>query len=167
MKAAAVFAASALLLAACAGEPEAPTSPTTVSEITVNTDLQSIGNAGSVRYWQTLDEDLEAALVTEFLGRIDPAGAVIAVDVDEISLANAFTSRFQGEDSRLSGRVTVTDRVTGEPLGTYDVTATSREAQNLLAGEGVTSISPDSGEFYAAVVQAFARGVVQSVLQGA
>lgn len=166
MKSIALLAGSALLLAACATTPEAPTPPSTVSAITVNTDLQSIGNAESVSYWQGLDDDLEAALASAYLGRIDPAGAVISVDVDELSLANAFSSQFQGENSRLSGQVVVTDPVSGESIGVYDVTATAREAETLLTGAGVTTISPTSAEFYEAVVEAFARGVVQAVSGG-
>jgi hypothetical protein len=158
---------SALLLAACAGQPEEAMAPTAVSAISVSTDLQSIGNAESVRYWQTLNSDLEAALVTQFVDRIDPSGAVISVDVDEIALANAYSSRFQDEDSRLAGRVVLSDPFTGEVTQTYDVTASTREAASLLSGTaGVVTISPDSDEFYAALVQAFARGVEQAVLQG-
>lgn len=167
MKALGLIAGSALLLAACSGQDEVATTPTTVSAINVSTDLQSIGNAESVRYWQTLSEDLEAALATEFINSIDPNGAVVNVDVDEIALADAYSSRFQGEDSRLEGQVVLTNPFTGEATGTYDVTATTREAASLLSnGEGVVTISPDSGEFYSALVQAFARGVGQAVRQG-
>ncbi len=167
MKVSGWIAATALLLAACSTTPEIPPPPTTISEISVSTDLQAIGNADSVSYWQTLERDLEAALATEFIDSLDAGGAIVSVDVDEISLANAYSSQFQGENSRLAGRVRVTDRLTGDSFGTYDVTATAREAATLIStGSGTTTISPDSDEFYRAVVQAFARGVAQTVRQG-
>lgn len=166
MKSIALLAGPALILAACATTPETPTPPATISAIDVNTDLGSIGNAESVRYWQSLDEDLEAALAAAYLGRIDPAGAIISVDVDEISLANAFSTQFQGEDARLTGQVVVTDPVSGESSGVYNVAASASQAQSLLVGTGVTTVSPTSDEFYAAVVEAFARGVVQAVSGG-
>lgn len=166
MKILGLLAGSALLLAACAGD-EPAMAPTSVSAINVSTDLQAIGNAESVRYWQTLNQDLEAALATELIGDIDPAGAILNVDVDEIALANAYSSRFQGENNRLTGRVVMTDPVTGEAVRTYDVAVTASEAASILSSDsGVVTISPDSTEFYRALVQAFAEGVGDTVRQG-
>ena len=146
----------------------ATTLPGTISTINVTTDLQSISNAESVRYWQSLDEDLEAALATEFLGSIDQQGALLTVDVDEIALADAHASQFGGEDSRLAGQAALADPVTEEIIQVYDVSATTREAASMLSGtDGVVTISPDSDEFYSALVQAFARGVAEAVRQGA
>ena len=167
MKAFGLIAGSALLLAACAGQQETTTPPGTISTINVTTDLQSIGNAESVRYWQSLDQDLEAALATEFLGSIDPQGALLTVDVDEIALANAYSAGFGGEDSRLAGQVALADPVTERITQVYTVSATSREAASMLSGaDGVVTVSPDSDAFYEALVQAFARGVAQAVRQG-
>ena len=67
-------------------------------------------------YWQNLSADLETAIASQFVGRIDPAGTRINVDVDEISLNSPFTSGATAETARLSGRVELVN-----PDGTTDV----------------------------------------------
>lgn len=165
MKAFSLLAASALALAACAGGGEVPTRQA-ISQITVETDVQSIGNPGAVTYWQRLSSDLETALAAEFVNDISPDGAVLTVDVDEISLANSYTANFAGESSTLSGVVTLVDG-RGAPLGTYNVTATSSQAlASAPVPSGTTTVSPGSAEFYAGLVRAFARGVNTTVNSG-
>lgn len=159
MKVFALLTASALALAACSGGDGAAPTRQTIAEIVVETDLQAVGNSAAVAYWQTLNSDLETALAGEFVNDIAADGAVLAVDVDEISLANAYTSKFAGENSTLSGLVTLTDG-RGQTLSSYTVTATSSQAMAYLpTPTGTTTISPDSAEFYAALVRAFASGV--------
>lgn len=145
--------AAALFLAACAGSQEQP--PLMISDVTVETDLAAVGSRQAVSYWQSLSADLETAIANEFLGRIDPAGPRITVDVDEISLNSPFSAT-AAETARLSGRVELIS-----PAGTtdaaYDVTATAQDVADFLP-QGVT-VPPTSADYYAAIVQAFARGV--------
>lgn len=155
----ALLAGAALFLAACAGQPP---EPVTVSEVNVTADLSAIGNRNAVGYWQSLDSDLEAALAAEFVGRIDPGGRIVNVDIDELSLQDAFTRGMMTEDARLSGQVEV---VTTEGTSTYNVSASTRDAVTYLPpGTDVTTIPPTSAEFYQAVVRAFARGTAEVVL---
>ena len=168
MKAAAGSLSIVLLLAGCFWpentEVRRSPRPTAVSAINVSTDLEAVGDAASVRYWQTLQEYLEAALVTEFIGRVDARGAI--VDVDEIALTDALGAGMRGENARLVGDVEVTDPRSGADLGPYTITATAREAASLLAEEqGDTNVAPSGNEFYAALLETFARGVAQAVLQ--
>lgn len=155
MKAFALLTASALALAACSSEPEAPTRQQ-VSEITVNTDLSSVGNAKAVNYWTNLSTDLKTALANQFVNDISPDGARINVDVDELSLAESYAAGFT-QNSTLKGQVVVTD-VRGAALGTYNVSATMAQA---MADAG--NVAPTSTEFYHALVNAFARGVDQAI----
>ena len=159
MKVLALLTASALALAACSGEEEAPARQP-ISEITVDTDLSAIGNARAVDYWGRLSTDLQTALATQFVGDISPRGAVLSVDVDDLSLANAYSSQF-GQNSTLSGQVTVTDQ-RGEQLSSYTVTATSSQALATATGAERT-ITPGSSDFYAALIHAFAAGVDQTI----
>lgn len=165
----ALLAGSAVLLAACAGGEEEVAGPPMISEITVSTDLQSIGNAEAVSYWQGLSSDLETALAAEFVNNISPTGAIMTVDVDEISLANSYTAT-TGDNARLTGTVVLTEPgAREEVISTYNVSATSNEAAALIVpaeGTTVTTISPTSTEFYASVVAAFAQGVYRTVQQG-
>ena len=160
MKLFAVLLAGMLALGACSAKPPLP--PRQVSEINVNADLSSIGNRQAVSYWSTLGTDLKAAIASEFVNDIDPGGAVLTVDVDELSLANAYSAKFQGENSVLRGTATLSKG--GTTLASYKVTASSSQAMAYLpAQDKDTVISPSSADFYAALVSAFARGVFDAV----
>lgn len=154
---------AALVLAACAGEPE-PVVPVarTVSSIQVNTDLQSIGNAEAIRYWQDLDEDLETALAAELVNSIDPQGVAVTVDVSELALAEFMT--LGTDQASLTGQVIVTDPATGEELGIYNVGASADQVAVFLPEDtDIAAVPRTSSDFYSAVVQAFAEGVAGAV----
>ncbi len=157
----ALLAGAALFLGACAAQ--AP-DPITVSEVNVTADLSAVGSRSAVGYWQRLDTDLEAAIVGEFVGRIDPAGRIVNVDIDELSVADFMARGLAAEDARLAGQVEVVG-----PDGTsrYNVTALSRDVVTYLPpGINVTTVPATSAEFYQAVVRAFARGTADVVLGG-
>jgi hypothetical protein len=154
-----MLAGAGLLLAACAGQQQGPL---LISGVNAQTDLAAVGTREAVDHWRNLDADLETAIAQQFVGRIDPLGKQINVDVDEISLNSFGTST---ETARLSGRVELRN-----PDGTlesaYNVTASSQDVQQYLPeGTNVVSVSPTSAEYYQAIVQAFARGASQ-VLSG-
>jgi hypothetical protein len=156
MKPLALLSGAALFLAACAGSQD---QPLMISDVSVQTDLAAVGSREAVSYWQSLNSDLETAIANEFVGRIDPAGPSITVDVDEISLNSPFLAGASPATATLSGRVELIS-----PAGTtdaaYNVTATAQDAIDFLpAGSDITTIQPTSAEYYRAIVQAFARGV--------
>jgi hypothetical protein len=158
-----LLASAALVLGACAARPP---EPLTIAEINVGADLAAVGSRDAVAYWQGLDEDLETAIASEFVGRIDPAGKTVNVDVDELTLANALNAGLGPDDARLAGRVEVLN-ANGTQAALYDVTASTREAEIYLPpGSNITTIPPSSAEFYRAVVQAFARGTAELVAGG-
>ena len=155
-----LLAGTALALAACGGrEPE----PLTISDVSVEADLPSVGSREAVAYWQNLDADLETAIAAQYVGRVDPAGKHINVDVDEISLRSPFMSGATGETAKLSGRVTLVNP-DGTSAATYDVTATSQDVATYLPpGSNLVSIPPTSAEYYRAIVQAFAAGTATTL----
>jgi hypothetical protein len=161
MRSLATLAAVALTAAACAtSEPES----LTIAEIHVTTDLASMQNPAAVKYWQSLDSDLEAALAAEFAGQIDPAGKTITVDIDELSLTSAYVPGATLSDARLSGRVTLLNPNETQ-VSAYDVTASSSDAVAYLP-EGTTTVAPTSAAYYGAVVRAFARGSAETLRAG-
>ena len=76
----------------------AETEPLTISGVTVQADLPAVGSPQAVAYWQNLSDDLETAIAAQFVGRIDPAGKQITVDVDEISLTQPLRRRRHRRD---------------------------------------------------------------------
>lgn len=155
----ALVAGAAMFLGACAAQPP---DPVTVSEVNVTADMSSIGNRNAVRYWQNLGTDLEAAMAAEFVGHVDPAGRIVNVDIDELSLSNIMTADRVSEDARLAGQVEV---VGADGTSTYNVSATTRDVATFLPTDAnITTIPPTSQQFYGAVVRAFARGAAEVVL---
>lgn len=158
MKAIVLATVSAIALAACAAkEPQ----PVTVSKINVSADLGAVTSREAARYWRNVDADVEAALAAEFVGRIDPSGKIVNVDIDEISLTNSLSSGLAPNDARLSGLVTI-ENADGTAVGSYNVSATQSQAASYLP-EGATSVPMSSTEYYEAVVRAFARGTAEVV----
>jgi hypothetical protein len=156
MKPLAMLTGAAVLLAACAGAQQE--APLTISEVTVNADLASIGSSEAVSYWQGLSGDLETAIANEFVGRIDPTGETIVVDVDELSLNSPFVAGATAETARLSGRVELFNTA-GTSEGAYNITASAQDVADFLPTGTLTSVPPTSTDYYRAIVQAFARGV--------
>ena len=140
-----LLAGAALALAACAGAQE---EPLTISEVQVQTDLAAVGSREAVAYWQGLSADLETAIANQFVGRIDPAGNVITVDIDEISLTSPFASGATAETARLSGRVEMLNPA-GTSEGAWDVTATAQDVVDFLpAGTDVVTVRPTTPAYY-------------------
>ncbi len=157
MKSLGMIAGLALLAACSTTQPE----PLTIATINVSTDLSAMQSRAAVNYWKNLSPDLQSALAREFAGEIAPDGKTISVDVDELSLTSAYAPGATFKDARLSGRVDLLNP--NQTLAaSYDVTASSSDVVNYLP-EGTTTISPTSTAYYAAVVEAFARGTAETL----
>lgn len=156
-----LLAGTAIALAACSGAK--PPEPLTISEVTVEADLPAVGSREAVAYWQHLSDDLKTAIAGQYVGRLDPTGRKIDVDVDEISLRSPFASGATAETAKLSGRVTLINP-DGTNAAAYDVSATSQDiAPYLPPGSTLASIPPTSAEYYRAIVLAFAKGTATTL----
>jgi hypothetical protein len=137
-----------------------------ISAVTAPPDLAAVGSRDAVNYWKSLDSDLETAVAEQFVGRTDPLGKKITIDIDEISLNSVFAPGANGETARLSGRVDLVNP-DGTTDAAYNVTASSQDIANYLPpGSNTATVPPTSSQYYRAIVQAFARGTAQ-VLTGA
>jgi hypothetical protein len=158
-----LLAGAAMALAACAGSQD---EPLLISEVQVQTDLAAVGSREAVAYWQGLSADLETAIAGQFIGRVDPSGNVITVDVDELSLTSAFGAGASAETAVLSGRVEMLNPA-GTSEGAWDVTATAQDAVDFLpVGTDIVAVRPTTPEYYQAIVQAFARGAALAIQAG-
>ncbi len=135
-----------------------------ISEIEATTDLTSVQNAAAATYWQNVDADLEAAIAARLTDRLGDEGLRISIDVGELELANAFEASLGIDQSLLSGKVNVTDQKDNSNFKSFEVFATSEQVVPFLpVGTDITILPADSPEFYAALIQAFADGVVANI----
>jgi hypothetical protein len=158
-------AGAALALAFGSSGAAAQEAPRPVSSIDVQADVTAIANAEAAEYWRDVASDLEDALVRHLAGTMDPAGLALLVAVDELALEQAFVAGFAG-DARLVGRAQLVDREARDRVeATYEIAATVSEMDvELPEGVEVERVLHTSAEFYEAVVDAFARGVADTVL---
>ena len=158
------LAGAALALAACGGGQDAAPPLLTVSDVTVTSDLSAVGSRDAARYWGNLEADLESAIAQEFLGQTSPEGVALAIDIDELSVANFFQSAAGADDARLTGDVAVLSGPNGEQVAYYTVSASANQAMGMMGvDQPVATIPATDAEFYSAVVEAFARGVASAV----
>lgn len=133
---------------------------TLVKDVDVQVDLSAIKDIEAAREWNNIEGDLETAIVERLVGKIDDDGSTIVIDVDELEIANAFQSSIGIADSKLMGEVEVKKPglLNNE---SYTLTVTAEQAQMYFpAGLDVTVLNIGSTEFYTAMVDAFAEGVV-------
>ncbi|MEF3046515.1 hypothetical protein [Pseudotabrizicola sp. L79] len=134
---------------------------TMVKDIEVTTDLTAIENTKAAAYWANVSDDLEAAIAARLVDRLADDGADIKVDVNELSLSNSFQSALGLEDAVLVGQVNITHDSDNAKFDAYELTISAKAAQaygeNGMVLEGAFTDTP---EYYAALVQAFADGVV-------
>ena len=132
-----------------------------VKEIDVTAEITAITNAEAAAYWTNVADDLENAIVARLVDRIGEDGSKISVDIDELSLANSFQNRLGLEDAVLVGQVNQTNETDNAKFESYLLTVTARTAQAFAAdGTVLAGAFDDTPEYYAALIAAFADGVV-------
>jgi len=151
----------AVVLAASLALSSSPVlADTMVKEVDVLVDLAAIQDIEAAREWKNIEGDLETAIVERLVGKISPDGSVIVIDVDELEIANAFQSSLGIAGSKLMGEVEVKKPgiLNNE---TYILTVTAEQAKTYFPADlDVTVLNTGSAEFYAAMIDAFAEGVV-------
>ncbi|RGP37039.1 hypothetical protein [Pseudotabrizicola alkalilacus] len=134
---------------------------TMVKEVDVSADITAISNAEAAAYWTNAADDLENAIVARLVDRIGEEGSKISVDIDELSLANSFQNQLGLEDAVMVGMVKVTSETDNADFDTYELTVSALSAQAFAAdGTVLEGAFTDTPEYYAALISAFADGVV-------
>lgn len=134
---------------------------TLVQEVSVEADITAISNAQAAAYWTSTADDLENAIVARLVDRTGEVGSKISVDIDELALSNSFQNQLNLEDAVLVGMVNVTNDTDNAKFDTYELTVTAQSAQAFAAdGTVLEGAFTDTPEYYAALIAAFADGVV-------
>lgn len=134
----------------------------TISAVDVTADLSTVQNQKAAAYWANLEVDLENAIAERLVGRIDPAGPAITVDISEVELANGFERAFNLADAVLAGQVKLRAENTNAADRTYDLKVSLESAQGTVSADGttVTFTTMDTPVAYTTLVNAFAESVV-------
>lgn len=134
---------------------------TTVKSVEVETEINAIENAQAAAYWANVSDDLQAAIAARLLDRLGDEGSEIKIDINEISLSNSFQSALGFEDSVLVGQVNVINETDNAKFDAYELLI-SAEAARAYGPDGkvLEGAFTDTPEFYSALVNAFADGVV-------
>ncbi len=134
---------------------------TMINEVDVTTEITAIENEAAAAYWGTLDADLEAAILARLVDRIAEEGSKIMIDIDELSLANSIQNKLGLEDAVLVGQVGISNAKDNSKFDGYELTVTANAAQAFAAdGTVLEGAFTDTPEYYAALIAAFADGVV-------
>lgn len=151
-----VFMAAALLSVGMANAETAP-----IKDVSVETDITAIDNAKAASYWANVSADIENAIAARLVDRTAEEGSEIKIDINELSLANSFQSALGLEDAVLVGQVNVINETDNAKYDAYELTISAKAAQ-AYGPEGLVleGAFTDTPEYYAALVNAFADGVV-------
>lgn len=136
-----------------------------VKDVDVQVDLSAIQDIEAAREWQNIEGDLETAIVERLVSRISEDGTTIVVDVDELEIANAFQSSIGIAESKLMGEVTLkTPGILNDK--SYTLTVSAEQAKMFFPADvDVTVLNIGSNEFYTAMIDAFAEGVVADLAE--
>jgi hypothetical protein len=121
--------------------------PTTVSNIEVKTDLDAIQNPAAARYWSNISADLKDAIAARLVDHIDPAGAKVEIDLDELALSPASLT-----DAVLQGQVNVSSETDNTDFDGYNLKVTASGASTGMM------------EDYRSIVSAFADAVANKLI---
>ena len=151
-----VFMAAALLSVGMANAETAP-----IKDVSVETDITAIENTKAASYWANVSADIENAIAARLVDRTAEEGSEIKIDINELSLANSFQSALGLEDAVLVGQVNVINETDNAKYDAYELTISAKAAQ-AYGPEGLVleGAFTDTPEYYAALVNAFADGVV-------
>lgn len=134
----------------------------TVKTIDVEVELDAIGNPAAAKYWTSVADDLENAIAARITDQIAEDGIKLMIDLEEVSLSGGFAETLGLAETRLIGDVIMTHATDNSRFGAYKLTVDVNAATPLLpAGVDVTTLTADSREYYDAMIQTFAAGVVE------
>jgi len=136
---------------------------TMVKEIDVSVDLPAVTNTAAAQHFATLDADLETALMTRLVDRIDAEdGVKIEIDLSEVELSNFFEQAYDTAENKLVGQVNVSHPTDNTDFNSYELAIAVHDV-TPLASASAEQLTPaeSSDKYYDAMIAAFADSVVK------
>lgn len=133
----------------------------TVKSVDVEVELSAIENPRAAKYWTSIADDLENAIVAKVADQVSDDGIDLKIDLEEVWLSNGFEETLGLADTRLVGNVSMTHATDNSRFGSYELTVDVNTALPLIPADvDVTVLPADSRVYYDAMIAAFAQGVV-------
>ncbi len=170
------LATAAFVLATSVAAPALASQDISLNDVDVRAELTDFTDSNALKYWPDIERDLQAAIAQ----RVELSGMEedprIEVEISKISVDGDTFLPDSGEFNQLEGIVKIyegADAVTVQgrnsldedaPISTYPLRL-SAVPPSSEAPEGYVMVPPSQDDFYNAMVQAFARLVVEDIDQ--
>ncbi len=154
----------ALALLMLTAAPAAFAQAVTVKDVEVTADLTAVQNPEAAKFWANVADDLKNAIVARLTDRIKDDGRYVSVDIDEVSLTNAFQDAVGSGKNKLSGKVKIFSKPSNATDKVFDLDVSMDNAVAFLPqGYDIAKLTTNSAEYYGAMIAAFADAVVADV----
>lgn len=145
----------------------------TVSSVEVTSNLNAYQNNNVLKFWPTLDLDLEQAIASKLNvnERLDVPG--ISVEINKVTIDGDTVLPDSGEFNQLEGVVTTNEsRNKGsagthtenweEKIGSYSLRLTANSAEREIP-DGWVGVAASQDDFYTSLIDGYADAVVERI----
>ncbi len=154
-------AVASLLLGAAIASPVLAGPDDMIALIEVSIDLDEVTNPAAALRYNDIAVDLQAALAARLVDRIAEEGMTVAVDLSEAELSSTFTEVMGSADTRLVGSVNIKDMADNSNYESYELSVDINQGLTYLPADMmIANLSPNSDEYYKAMIETFADVVV-------
>lgn len=131
-----------------------------ISEVDVTADLTTIEDTRAAEFWNTLEADLEAAVLSRISENITEDGARLVVDIESFAIDDAPASGFTVDSAALNGRIHVIDLNNNANFDSYELSV-SLQGLSVTDESGAPMVIAEMPEdmAYQTLVEAFAGHV--------
>lgn len=133
-----------------------------ISEVDVSADLTTIENPQAAEFWNTLEADLESAILVLVADEIVDEGARVVVNIESFSINDAADTTFSMENAALIGRIHVINLENNAEFNSFELSV-SIEGMTVTDESGtpviVAQMEPEM--VYETLVSSFAENVVE------
>ncbi|MBK0328592.1 hypothetical protein I5535_14980 [Rhodobacteraceae bacterium F11138] len=133
-----------------------------VKEVTAKVGIESTQDANVLDYYPQMQADLEAAIRERVPVADDPAGYVVDVILQDVSLNGDSMLPSSMEFNQMEGVVTITSPATNATPQTVPINLRAMAADGT-APEGFIVVPPSEADFYRALIASFADAVADEL----
>lgn len=135
-----------------------------IAKIEVSIELAELTNPAAALRYNDIAKDLQEALAARLVDRLGEPGMTVTIDLSEAELSSTFTEALGSADTRLVGSVNITDMADNSNYKSYELSVDINQGVIFLPeGAVLADLSPNSNEYYQAMIKTFAETVVAKI----